>query len=94
MLPVDPALLTVAEHYGLVVTLEDNGLAGGLGDAFSRGVRAGGGRVPVHSIGLDQRFHTYGERGAMLAEQGLSAEAVAAVVTARLAALTRLDSLV
>ena len=82
--PVDPDLIAAAAGYRLVVTIEDNGAAGGFGDAVARALR--GARVPVEvlSMALDQEFLAHGERGDLLAWQGLSRQGVVAGVLRRL----------
>jgi 1-deoxy-D-xylulose-5-phosphate synthase len=71
VLPVDDALVTAAAGFRLVVTLEDNGRAGGYGDAFGRALRAAGIDTPLRVLGLPQRFLAHGSRAALLAEAGL-----------------------
>jgi 1-deoxy-D-xylulose-5-phosphate synthase len=84
VLPVDPALAALADTHRLVVTLEDNGCAGGYGDAFCRALRACGADVEVLTLGLDQRFIAHGNRADILAEQGLDPTQVTDAVTSRL----------
>ena len=86
VLPVDPALAAAASGYRLVASVEDNGVAGGFGDAYARAVRAAGLSVPVCALGLTQRFLTHGQRRAILSEQGLDAPGIAAAVCSALAA--------
>ncbi|MCZ2805407.1 1-deoxy-D-xylulose-5-phosphate synthase [Modestobacter sp. VKM Ac-2983] len=76
LLPVDPALVAAAGTHRLVVTLEDNGVAGGYGDAFCRELRAGGVTTPAQTLGLGQRFLDHGERGELLATAGLDVNGV------------------
>jgi 1-deoxy-D-xylulose-5-phosphate synthase len=71
VLPIDAALVDAAAGSRLVVTLEDNGLAGGYGDAFSRALRAAGVDSPLRALGLPQRFLPHGSRGDLLAEANL-----------------------
>ncbi len=71
LLPVDPALAEAAGRYRLVVTVEDNGLAGGYGDAFCRAARDARVRAEIISLGLPQRFLAHGERADLLAAAGL-----------------------
>jgi 1-deoxy-D-xylulose-5-phosphate synthase len=86
VLPVDPALAAAADGYRLVVTVEDNGVAGGFGDAYARAVRAAGLPVPVRTLGLPQEFLDHGQRGRMLREYGLDAAGIVAAVRSGLAA--------
>jgi 1-deoxy-D-xylulose-5-phosphate synthase len=85
LFPVDPALVTAAAGYRLVLTVEDNGVAGGFGDAYARAVRAAGVPARVSTLGLTQRFLEHGQRGAMLREQGLDGPGIAAAVRSALA---------
>lgn len=80
VLPVDPELVRLAAGFGLVVTVEDGGLAGGVGDAVSRALRAAGTGTPVVSLGLPQRFLPQGHRAEVLAAAGLDGGGIAASV--------------
>jgi 1-deoxy-D-xylulose-5-phosphate synthase len=84
VLPVDPALATATAAHRLVVTLEDNGVAGGYGDAFCRAVRDAGVTAQVCTLGLPQRFLEHGDRAEMLAAAGLDSPGVVARVLAEL----------
>jgi 1-deoxy-D-xylulose-5-phosphate synthase len=76
VLPVDPALVAAAADARLVVTLEDNGVAGGFGDAVCRALREAGVGTQVCTLGLPQRFLPHGERPELLAEVGLDVAGV------------------
>nr|WP_211177758.1 1-deoxy-D-xylulose-5-phosphate synthase [Pseudonocardia acidicola] len=76
LLPVDPALAGLADRYRLVVTVEDNGGAGGFGDALARAVRATGSDVPVRSVCLCQSFLPHGSRGDLLADHRIDAAGI------------------
>ncbi|MEO6879700.1 MAG: 1-deoxy-D-xylulose-5-phosphate synthase [Mycobacteriaceae bacterium] len=80
VLPVDPALVDLAGEHALVVTVEDNGVAGGVGDAVARSVRAARLTSRVCSLGLTQRFYPHSSRDAVLTGQGLTAVGVAVSV--------------
>ncbi|MDQ1695978.1 MAG: 1-deoxy-D-xylulose-5-phosphate synthase [Frankiaceae bacterium] len=80
VLPVDQALPALAAAHGLVVTIEDNGVAGGVGDAVARELRSRGVRTPVRSFALPQQFLAQGRRVDVLAESGLSAQEIARAV--------------
>jgi 1-deoxy-D-xylulose-5-phosphate synthase len=79
--PVDPALATAARGVRLVVTVEDNGVAGGFGDAVARGLRQAGVHVPVVPYGLPQEFLTHGSRSGILEQAGLTGQHIARSVT-------------
>jgi 1-deoxy-D-xylulose-5-phosphate synthase len=80
IVPVDPALVAAAGRHRLVVTVEDNGVAGGFGDGFARAARAAGLRVDICTLGLRQDFLPHGSRGGLLAEQGLDGMGIVAAV--------------
>jgi 1-deoxy-D-xylulose-5-phosphate synthase len=84
VLPVDPALVAAAREHALVVTVEDNGVAGGFGDAVGRCLRASAARADLLTLGLRQDFIGVGVREQLLAAQGLDAEGIASAVLARL----------
>jgi 1-deoxy-D-xylulose-5-phosphate synthase len=86
ILPVAPSLVALAGHHQLVVTLEDNGVAGGFGDSFCRALRAAGVDVDVQTVGIAQRFLPQGERAQLLGKHGLDVPGVVATVQARMAA--------
>ncbi|MBW1598588.1 1-deoxy-D-xylulose-5-phosphate synthase [Streptomyces sp. JJ38] len=78
--PVNPALVKLAHGHRLVVTLEDNGVVGGVGAAVAQEIEQAGVRVPVRTFGLAQTFFEHGSRGQVLAESGLTAENIAGTV--------------
>jgi 1-deoxy-D-xylulose-5-phosphate synthase len=80
VLPVDGALPALAAAHGLVITIEDNGAAGGVGDAVARELRRLDIRTHVRSFALPQSFLAHGKRAAVLAEAGLSAQEIARMV--------------
>jgi 1-deoxy-D-xylulose-5-phosphate synthase len=84
ILPVDPALVVAAGGYRLVVTVEDNGEHGGVGDAFARAARTAGIDLRLRTLALGQRFLAHGERRAMLAAQGLDGPGIAESVRSAL----------
>jgi 1-deoxy-D-xylulose-5-phosphate synthase len=78
LLPVDPALAEAVAAHPLTVTVEDGGVSGGFGASLVRAAPGAGGRVRV--LGLAQEFLDHGSRGALLAEQGLSAAGIAEAI--------------
>jgi 1-deoxy-D-xylulose-5-phosphate synthase len=86
--PVDPALADIAAQARLVATVEDNGLAGGFGDAVCRLLRDADVRTPVRTFGLPQRFLDHGSRDEVLDEVGLVPQHLARQITE---AVARLD---
>jgi 1-deoxy-D-xylulose-5-phosphate synthase len=76
VLPVDAALPALAAAHELVVTIEDNGAAGGVGDAVARALRARDIATAVRSFALPQEFLPVGTRAAVLRASGLSAQEI------------------
>ena len=84
--PLDAELLErLAQTHELIVTVEENALAGGFGAAVTE--RLAGMRTPVLRFGLPDAFVPHGPRERLLADVGLTAEAVAAAITAARAGL-------
>jgi len=86
--PVDAAITEVARRARLVVTVEDNGVAGGFGDAVCRLLRDEDVKTPVKTFGLPQRFLAHGSRDQVLEEIGLVPQHLARRITE---AVARLD---
>ncbi|WP_046320982.1 1-deoxy-D-xylulose-5-phosphate synthase [Mycobacterium sp. UM_Kg1] len=87
VLPVPDVLVEMAAGHKLVVTCEDNGVAGGVGSAVSAALRRAELDLPCRDVGLPQRFYDHASRGEVLAEVGLSAQDVARQITGWVAAL-------
>ena len=62
---------------GCTAVTEDGVIAGGIGSALSRELRAKGITVPVRDVALPQQFLQQGSRSAVLASNGLAAQDVA-----------------
>jgi 1-deoxy-D-xylulose-5-phosphate synthase len=77
VIPVDESLPALAAAHSLVVVIEDGVGTGGVGSALSRELRARDIDVPVRDIALPQQFLAQGERAAVLAKAGLSAQEIA-----------------
>jgi 1-deoxy-D-xylulose-5-phosphate synthase len=86
--PVDGALAEAAAGHRLVVTVEDNGRAGGFGDAACRLLRDAGVDAPVRTFGLPQEFLEHGKREEILADAGLVPQHLARQITEAVARLT------
>jgi 1-deoxy-D-xylulose-5-phosphate synthase len=70
--PLDATLVAeLAASHGLLVTVEDNVVAGGAGSAVLECVAATGIQVPVLRLGLPDRFVRHGDPGLLLKECGL-----------------------
>ncbi len=85
LLPVDPALVRAAGQHRLTVAVEDGGVAGGFGEAFTRAVRVAGRPTGVCTLGLAQEFLPHGARDVLLAGQRLGAAGIAAQIRDALA---------
>ena len=93
VLPVPAALAPLARAHKLVVTCEDNGVAGGIGSAVSAALRAADIDVPCRDLGVPQRFIDHASRGEVLAEVGLTEQHIARQVTGWVAALGAVEDL-
>ncbi|MEO8815350.1 MAG: 1-deoxy-D-xylulose-5-phosphate synthase, partial [Mycobacterium sp.] len=87
VLPVGTAVQELAGAHKLVVTLEDNGVNGGVGSAVSAALRAAEIDVPCRDVGLPQRFYGHGSRSEVLADSGLTEQGVARAITGWVAAM-------
>jgi 1-deoxy-D-xylulose-5-phosphate synthase len=79
--PVDAELPGLAARHRVVVTVEDNGRAGGVGSAVSQALRDVGVDVPLRDFGIPQRFLDHASRKEVMAEIGLTAPDIARQVT-------------
>jgi 1-deoxy-D-xylulose-5-phosphate synthase len=86
VLPVPESLAELARGHKLVVTLEDNGVNGGVGSAVSAALRRAEIDVPCRDVGLPQEFFAQASRGEVLAEVGLTDRNVARQITGWVAA--------
>ena len=87
VLPVPEAIGDLARAHKLVVTVEDNGVAGGVGSAVSAALRRAEIDVPCRDVGLPQEFFAQASRGEVLAEVGLTDRNIARQITGWVAAL-------
>jgi 1-deoxy-D-xylulose-5-phosphate synthase len=79
--PVDEAVIAAARQYRLVAVVEDNGRAGGFGDAVARLLRDHDVDVPVKTFGLPQEFLAHGSRDEILEATGLTPQHLARQLT-------------
>jgi 1-deoxy-D-xylulose-5-phosphate synthase len=87
VLPVPDAISELAKAHKLVVTVEDNGVAGGVGSAVSATLRRAELDVPCRDVGLPQEFFAQASRGEVLADVGLTDRNIARQITGWVAAL-------
>jgi 1-deoxy-D-xylulose-5-phosphate synthase len=76
VIPVNPALASMAARHRLLVTVEDNTRAGGIGAAISQACHDAGVTMPVANLGLPNAFVPQGPRNLLLAEAGLDADGI------------------
>ena len=79
--PVDEAIVEAARGSRLVAVVEDNGRAGGFGDAVCRLLRDHDVDTPARTFGLPQEFLGHGDRPTILAEAGLTPQHLARRIT-------------
>ncbi|MDJ1133606.1 1-deoxy-D-xylulose-5-phosphate synthase [Streptomyces iconiensis] len=85
--PVDESLPPLAERHRVVVTVEDNSRAGGVGSAVAQALRDAGVDVPLRDFGIPERFLDHATRKEIMAEIGLTAPDIARQVTGLVAKL-------
>jgi 1-deoxy-D-xylulose-5-phosphate synthase len=86
--PVDEAVIDAARRHRLVAVVEDNGRAGGFGDAVARLLRDHDVDTPVKTYGLPQEFLAHGAREEILEAHGLSPQHLARQLTEAVARRT------
>jgi 1-deoxy-D-xylulose-5-phosphate synthase len=92
VLPVSDGIRELAVQHKLLVTLEDNGVNGGVGAAVSAALRSAEIDMPCRDVGLPQEFFDHASRGEVLADLGLTDQDVARRITGWVAALGACES--
>ncbi|MDY6870083.1 MAG: 1-deoxy-D-xylulose-5-phosphate synthase [Actinomycetota bacterium] len=87
VLPVPKVLTEFAAAHKLVVTVEDNGLHGGIGSSVSAALRHADIDTPCRDVGLPQQFFGHASRGEVLADVGLTDRNISRQITGWVAAL-------
>ncbi|GJF09698.1 1-deoxy-D-xylulose-5-phosphate synthase [Mycolicibacterium cyprinidarum] len=87
VLPVPEEIPALAAGHKLVVTLEDNGMHGGVGSAVSGALRRTEVDVPCRDAALPQQFLDHASRGEVLDSVGLTEQNLARQITGWVAAL-------
>jgi len=83
--PIDSDMITkMADSHDLLVTVEDNVLAGGAGSAVNEVMQQLKLSTPVLNLGLPDYFQDHGSREQLLAEAGLDTEGIRQQVKAYL----------
>lgn len=86
--PLDTGLvLEMAAAHELLVTVEENVVAGGAGSAVNEALAAAGQAAKIANYGLPDRLIQHGSRDDMLRDAGLTAEGIATFIGERLAKL-------
>ena len=87
--PLDEELLRkFAKRCQLIVTLEENVVAGGFGSAVLESLQQSGTIVPVQIIGLPDRYISQGSPEQQREDAGLSVTKIVGSITGRLKELT------
>ena len=82
--PLDLALIReLALSHDLIVTVEENVIAGGAGSGCAEALAAEGIDVPMLHLGLPDRFVDHGDPARLLAQCGLDAAGVQGAILAR-----------
>jgi 1-deoxy-D-xylulose-5-phosphate synthase len=83
--PLDNDMVrNMAAEHELLVTVDENAIAGGAGSAVNESLAQQGIAAMVLNLGLPDRFIDHGERAQMLHDAGLDAAGILAQVQARL----------
>ncbi|QIM20755.1 1-deoxy-D-xylulose-5-phosphate synthase [Phycicoccus sp. HDW14] len=83
-LPVPDAVVTLARSAGRVAVVEDNVVVGGIGSQVAQALREADLDVAVDTFGIPRRFLDHASRGQVLDAVGLTPDAVATALRARL----------
>jgi 1-deoxy-D-xylulose-5-phosphate synthase len=92
VLPVPDVMGELATEHKLVVTVEDNGVHGGVGSAVSQALRHAEIDVPCRDVGMPQEFQAHASRSEVFTEVGLTDQHVARQITGWVAALASTDA--
>ncbi len=75
--PLPGAVVELAQAVGRVVTIEDNGVVGGVGAQLQSALAELGASVPVRSLAIPQEFLDHASRPALLERLGLTVQGCA-----------------
>ena len=79
------AVLHAADEHELLVTLEENVVAGGAGSAVNELLATEGVQIEVLNLGLPDAFVEHGTPAELIRDCGLNAEGIERAIRARLA---------
>ncbi len=86
--PLDEELIErMANSHSLIVTIEENAIAGGAGSAVSEHLANQGYAMPVLHLGLNDTFVDHANHDQQLIEQGLDASGIEQAILKRLKAI-------
>jgi 1-deoxy-D-xylulose-5-phosphate synthase len=77
VVPIAASLVELARDHRLVITIEDGVRVGGIGTRLRQDLRAAGVDTGVNELGLPDEFIDHASRSQILADVGLSAQAIA-----------------
>jgi 1-deoxy-D-xylulose-5-phosphate synthase len=86
---VDPALVDLAGEHRLVVSVEDNGIVGGVGSVLLQTLNEARVETPVRLHGIPQQFLDHAKRAKILEQIGLTPQALARSIVGDVTALDR-----
>ncbi|HHL45087.1 MAG TPA: 1-deoxy-D-xylulose-5-phosphate synthase, partial [Gammaproteobacteria bacterium] len=79
--PLDaPLLMDVAQNHDILITIEENVIAGGAGSAVNECLQQHGTDIPVINLGLPDRFVEHGKHEKLLAQCGLDSKGIAKTI--------------
>jgi len=91
--PLDEELIErMANSHSLIVTLEENAIAGGAGSAVSEYLASQGYVMPILHLGLNDTFVDHADHTQQLIKQGLDAAGIEAAILKRLKMLETLNT--
>lgn len=91
--PLDEELIErMANSHSLIVTLEENAIAGGAGSAVSEYLASQGYVMPILHLGLNDTFVDHANHAQQLTTQGLDAPGIEAAILKRLKMLETLTT--
>jgi len=83
VVPVATSVISLAADHRLVITLEDGVRVGGIGTRIRQDLRGAGVDTAVDELGLPDEFIDHGDRADILADAGLTAQAITRDVVAQ-----------
>lgn len=92
--PLDTDLIeSLVDSHDLIVTLEENAIAGGAGSAVAEYLNTVGMSTEILHLGLPDRFVDHGKHGELLEECGLDSAGIQASIETRLTRISDLKAL-